>query len=69
MHGIEISETDHRLLITVDTDIIDRTRIERALRLLESDVFLDEGLSLAMQESADDDEVDLEEAKRIVGRK
>ncbi len=69
MHGIEIAEKDHRLLITVDTDVIDRTRIEHALRLLESDAFLDEGLALAMVESADDEEVDLEEAKRIVGHR
>ncbi|GEM_PF-4637579 len=69
MHGVEITEKDHTLLIAVDTDIIDRSRIERALSLLESDAHLDEGLAHAMQESADDEEVDLEEAKRIVGRK
>ncbi|MFI5201794.1 MAG: antitoxin [Candidatus Kapaibacterium sp.] len=33
------------------------------------EVLLDEGLAQAMKESAMDEEVDLEEAKRIVGRK
>ncbi|HET6402993.1 MAG TPA: hypothetical protein VFH95_16550 [Candidatus Kapabacteria bacterium] len=69
MHGVEITEKDHRLLITVDTDVIDRNRIERALSLLDSESLLDEGLALAMEESADDEEFDLEEAKRIIGRK
>ncbi len=69
MHGIEISETDHRLLIMVDTDVIDRNRIERALSLLDSESLLDEGLALAMEESSNDEEFDLEEAKRIIGRK
>jgi hypothetical protein len=69
MHGIEIAETDHRLLITVDTDVIDRNRIEQALSLLNIESLLDEGLALAMEESANDEEFDLDEAKRIVGRK
>ena len=46
-----------------------RSRIDQALSLLESDAMLDEGLALAMMESANDEEFDLEEAKRIVGRK
>jgi hypothetical protein len=37
MHGIEIAETDHRVVVTFDTDVIDRHRIERALNLLEFD--------------------------------
>jgi len=69
MHGIEIAETDHRLLITVDTDIIDRSRIEQALSLLESDDQLDEGLARAMLESANEEEFDLEQARRIIGRR
>jgi hypothetical protein len=68
MEGITVAEKDHSVVITVDTDIIDRRRIEDALSLLESGALLDEGLARAMRESANDDEVDLEEAKRIVGR-
>jgi hypothetical protein len=68
MEGITIAHTDHRVVITVDTDVVDRHRIEQALSLLESDDLLDVGLARAMQETANDDEVDLEEAKRIVGR-
>jgi hypothetical protein len=39
------------------------------LRLLDVESVLDEGLALAMEESFNDEEFDLEEAKRIVGRK
>ncbi len=69
MEGITIAEKDHSVVITLDTDVIDRSRIDQALSLLESDALLDEGLALAMMESANDEEFDLEEAKRIVGRK
>ena len=69
MHGIEITETDHRVVVTFDTDVVDRHRIDRALRLLDVESVLDEGLALAIEESANDEEFNLEEAKRIVGRK
>lgn len=68
MLGVNVAEKDHRIVITVDTDLVDRDRIEQALSLLESDDLLDEGLARAMHAAADDDEVDLEAAKRIVGR-
>jgi hypothetical protein len=35
MHGIEIAEKEHRVIITVDTDVIDRWKIEQALSLLD----------------------------------
>ncbi len=35
MHGIEVEEKDHRVVITVDTEIIDRSRIDQALSVLE----------------------------------
>jgi len=35
MQGITVSEKDHSVVITVDTDVIERWRIEQALSLLE----------------------------------
>jgi hypothetical protein len=35
MHGIEIAEKDHSVVITVDPEVIERWRIEQALSLLE----------------------------------
>ena len=37
MHGIEISETDHRIVITVDTDIVERWRLDQVLSLLDAE--------------------------------
>ncbi len=37
MHGIEIAEKDHSVVITVDTEIIERWRIEQALSLLDAE--------------------------------
>ncbi len=37
MEGITIAEWDHSVVITVDTEIIDRERIDWAIDVLESD--------------------------------
>ncbi len=69
MHGIEIAEREHSVVVTFDTDVIERWRIDQALNSLDNEDLLDEGLALAMHESANDEEFDLEEAKRIIGRR
>ncbi|HZK76363.1 MAG TPA: hypothetical protein VFD13_05585 [Candidatus Kapabacteria bacterium] len=37
MQGIEISEKEHSVIITVDTDVVERWRIEQALSLLDAE--------------------------------
>jgi hypothetical protein len=37
MNGIAIAETDHRVIITVDTDVVAHWRIEQALSLLDAE--------------------------------
>ena len=69
MEGITVAEKDHSVVITVETDVVDRKQIDQALTLLESNTLLDEGLVRAMEETEGDEEFDLEEAKRIIGRK
>ena len=36
MNGIAIAEANHSVIITVDTDVIERWRIEQALSLLDA---------------------------------
>lgn len=37
MVGITIAEQDHKVVITVDTEIVDRWRIDQALSLLDTE--------------------------------